>query len=201
MKQVFILLSLILCITGCTPVKLPVKHQYTLSLCPYKTTHRTPLNVALFISKPEAMAGYQTSQMLYVNSRFSVEPFAKNGWDSPPADMLYPLLVKRFQDSRAFRAITSSPYADKADYRLDTQLIELYQDFLAKQSTQKFTAKITITRVADNKVLASRLIKHQIPCHQNTPYGGVVAANKATSIFIEEALDFVTRQVQNDKGS
>lgn len=187
--------------TGCSPVKNQIANQYTLSLQHTQAIPRKSMSAALLISKPEALAGYRTEQMLYVKKPFTLEPFAKNAWSSPPAEMLYPLLVQRFQESHAFRAITSSPYADKADYRLDTQLLELQQDFLSKQSAIQFTAKITITRIADNKVLASRLVQERIPCKTNTPYGGVVATNQAASLFVSQALDFVIRQVQNDNAS
>ncbi|MDF1647009.1 MAG: ABC-type transport auxiliary lipoprotein family protein [Legionellaceae bacterium] len=195
------LLSLLLITTGCSPVKKTVTNQYNLTLLPYAARHHAHTPYALLISKPEAMAGYRTEQMLYVKQRFTLLPFAKNAWSNPPADMLYPLLVQRFQDSHAFRAITSSPYADKADYRLDTQLIALHQDFLSNKSILKFTAKITVTRISDNRVLASRLLTQNVPCKTNTPYAGVVAANQASSAFVEKTLDFVIRQVQNDKGS
>ncbi|MCH9756274.1 MAG: ABC-type transport auxiliary lipoprotein family protein [Gammaproteobacteria bacterium] len=188
-------------LTSCTPVKTPVTNQYTLTLSQHKIRHHTPMHYALLISKPEAMSGYRTEQMLYVNHQFTLQPFAKNAWTNPPADMLYPLLVQGFQDSHAFRAITSSPYADKADYRLDTQLIELNQNFLSKKSMVHFVAKITVIRVSDNHVIASRLITHHIPCLKNTPYGGVVAANQASNLFIRDALNFVIKQVRNDRGS
>ncbi|MDF1677670.1 MAG: ABC-type transport auxiliary lipoprotein family protein [Legionellaceae bacterium] len=197
----FILLSLLLLETGCGPVKTSAANQYTLTPSSQFKKHRAHMPYALLISKPDAMAGYRTNQMLYVKERFKLEPFAKNAWSNPPADMLYPLLVERFQGSHAFRAITSSPYADKADYRLDTQLVELNQSFLSKQSAVQLVTKVTLTRVSDNRVLASRLLTQHIPCKTNTPYGGVVAANQAANIFAEKTLDFVIRQIQYDKGS
>ena len=131
----FGLISLTLITNSCTPIKTAAVNQYTLTLDHHKAHHKKTMPYAILISKPEAMAGYRTEQMLYVKKPFSLLPFAKNTWSNPPADMLYPLLVERFQDSHAFRAITSSPYADKTDYRLDTQLISLHQSFLSKQST------------------------------------------------------------------
>ncbi len=196
----FSLCFVLLCASSCTPIKSTINNQYTLTLTQPKAYQKVHLPYALLITKPEAMAGYRTEQMLYIKKRFSLSPFAKNAWSNPPADMLYPLLVQRFQDSHAFRAISSSPYADKADYRLDTQLIELHQNFLSKKSTLRFVAKITVTRIHDNRVLASRLLEQNIPCSSNTPYGGVIAANQASSIFVNKALDFVIQQVRADKG-
>ena len=173
-------------------------HQYTLeSTCASKIKHKR-LPYTLLISKPEAMAGYQTEQMLYVTKPFTLEPFAKNAWVSPPAAMLYPVLVKHIQNSHTFRAVSSTPFADKTDYRLDTQLITLNQNFLSKQSTLNFAAKIAITRVADNHVLASKLIVKHIPCSSNTPLGGVIAANQASSIFSEDALVFAIKHIERD---
>ncbi len=195
--QLALILLCILSLTSCGPVKPTITNKYTLNLIPSKV-HRAKVPDALLISKPEAMAGYRTEQMLYVNKQFSLAPFAKNAWSNPPADMLYPLLVERFQESHAFRAISSSPYADKADYRLDTQLLTLNQNFLKKPSQLHFTAKITLTRIKDNHVLGSRLMNYHIPCRSNTPYGGVVAANQAATRFTTEALDFVLSAVRKD---
>ncbi len=189
-----------LMLSSCSPIKTPVIHQYTLTIPAYKhkqTTHKR-LNSTLLISKPEAMAGYQTDQMLYVNTPFTLEPFAKNAWTSPPAAMLYPVLVQYIQDSHVFRAITSSPFADKTDYRLDTQLIALNQNFLSQPSILNFTVKLALTRVSDNHVLASQLITKHIPCSSNTPLGGVVAANQASTAFAEDALAFVITHIQRD---
>ncbi len=194
------LFSLLLLTTSCGPIKKPINHQYTLTLERHKAHSHARTHSTLLITKPEAMAGYRTEQMLYVKQPFAREPFAKNAWSNPPADMLYPLLVQRFQDSHAFRAITSSPYADKADYRLDTQLIDLYQDFLPKQSIMRLLAKVTLTRVSDNHIVASHLIAQNIPCPANTPHGGVISANRAASLFVEKVLDFVAKEVQLDKG-
>jgi len=191
------LLATFMMLSGCGPVKTPITHQYTLNMPDKKTTNKH-LPYTLLISKPEAMAGYQTEQMLYVKTPFTLEPFAKNAWVSPPADMLYPLLVKHIQASHAFRAITSAPFADKTDYRLDTQLITLNQNFLSKQSTLNFAAKIALTRVSDNHVIASRLIIKQLPCSKNTPLGGVIAANQASAAFTEDTLAFVIQQIQRD---
>lgn len=196
-RSIGLLFSLIL-LSGCSPVKTLVIHQYTLeNTYDKKTTHKH-LDYTLLISKPEAMAGYQTDQMLYVKTPFTLEPFAKNAWVSPPASMLYPVLVKHIQNSHVFRAVSSTPFADKTDYRLDTQLITFNQNFLAKQSTLNFTAKIAITRVADNHVLASQLVVKHISCPSNTPLGGVIAANQASSEFAEDTLVFAMTHIQRD---
>lgn len=184
---------------GCSPVKTPVTNDYQLSAYSSKQYVKKSRPVTLLVSAPEAVAGYQTEQMLYVNKPFQLEPFVKNAWSSPPADMIYPLLVQSMQRSGYFYAVASSPYNSAlADYRLDTQLLSLEQNFLKKPSVIDFSAKIVLTRVDNSKVLASRIISLQIPCSTDTPYGGVVAANKATQQFTAKATDFVITHIKRD---
>ncbi len=142
------------------------------------------------------MAGHQTDQMLYVKKPYQIEAFVKNEWVSPPAEMLYPLLVQSLQRSGYFYAVASSLYNVEADYRLDTQLLNLEQNFLKKPSAMDVTVKIVLTRVADNKVIASRIISQHIACPMDTPYGGVIAANKATLQLTATVTNFVISNIQ-----
>ena len=180
------ILSIILVTTlflGCSAIKLPVSNEYQLSAFSSKQYATKPQSVTLLVTAPEAVAGYQTEQMLYVNKPFQLEAFTQNAWSNPPADMLFPLLVQSMQRTGFFYAVASSPYNSQADYRLDTQLLALKQSFLQKPSLLEFSVKIVLTRVEDSKVIASRIISKQIPCSADTPYGGVVAANKASEQF------------------
>lgn len=195
----FIILSAgVFSLLGCSPVKTPISNQYQLNSYSVKKFVSKPSSRTLLVTAPEAVAGYQTEQMLYTNKPYQLEAFAKNAWSNPPADMLYPLLVQSIQRTGYFEAVASSPYSAKADYRLDTQLLSLEQNFLKKPSVIQFSAKIVLTRTDDSKVVASRIISEQIPCTADTPYGGVVAANKATQRFTAIAADFVVSNVKRN---
>lgn len=182
---------------SCSALKTPLSNQYQLSTFGIMQKASKPLPITLLVSAPEAMAGYQTEQMLYINKPFKVQAFAKNSWTSPPAEMLYPLLVQSVQNTGFFYAVASSPYSAQADYRLDTQLLTLQQNFLTKPSVLEFSAKIVLTKLNDSKVVASRLITLKIPCPSDTPYGGVLAANQASKKFTEEAVHFVIAHVRH----
>ena len=156
------------------------------------------IHLSLLISQPDAIAGYQTEQMMYTNKPFELTNFAHSAWISSPANMLYPLIIQSLQKSHYFFAIASGPDADKTDYRLDTQLFELQQNFLTKPSMVQLVAKVVITHIPDNRVVSSRIITQSVPCPQDTPYGGVIAANKATMAFTAALSDFVVEQVKRD---
>lgn len=183
---------------GCSPVKLPVTNEFQLSSYSAKQFVSSPRQVTLLITTPDAVAAYQTDQMLYIQKPFQIEAFAKNAWISPPADMLYPLLVQSLQRTGYFYAIASSPYNEKTDYRLDTQLLTLDQSFIKKPSVIEFAVKLVLTRTDDNKVIASRIFSQQIPCPTDTPYGGVIAANRASYQFTATAADFVISHIKRD---
>ncbi|ABQ55479.1 transport system, auxiliary component [Legionella pneumophila str. Corby] len=183
---------------SCSPVKVPVTNEYQLTAYSTKQLTRKPRPITIQVTVPEAVAGYQTEEMLYMKKPFKLEPFVKNAWTSPPADMLFPLLVQSLQSSGYFYAVTSSPYSEEADYRLDTQLLKLEQNFIKKPSVLEFSAKIVLTHISDNQIIGSRIVSLQIPCSQDTPYGGVIAANQATFRFTATATDFVVSHIKRD---
>ena len=183
-------------LTACSPVKTAVSNQYKLEAFSSQVLSKQKTNISLLVSQPEAMAGNQTEQMRYIQKPFELESFVHNAWISSPASMLYPLMVQSLQRTGYFYAVASGPYVDKADYRLDTQIISLQQSFLRKPSVEEFVVKAMLTHVEDNRIIASRIFRQQITCPVDTPYGGVLAANKATQAFTAELSAFVINNIK-----
>ena len=177
---------------------MPVTNQYQISGYSNKQLVSHPSPNTLLVTSPEAVAGYQTEAMLYVKKPYQLETFTKNAWVDPPASMLYPLLVQSIQRTGYFRAVSSSPYTQGADYRLDTQLLNLEQNFLKKPSSLELSLKLVLTRVSDNKIIASRIINQNLPCLMDTPYGGVLAANKASLLSTEAVARFVVSSIKGN---
>ena len=196
--RLFTCLIALVALSACAPIKLPATNQYKLeSFSTKKEITRAPRR-SLLISQPEAMAGYQTEQMLYVKKPFQLASFAESAWIGTPANMLYPLLIQTLQNSQAFTAVASSPFADNVDYRLDTQLLTMQQNFLTKPSEFELMIKVVITRVANNQVLASRILTEHVSCPADTPYGGVIAGNQATINITQRINDFIIRKIRDD---
>ncbi|STY29793.1 ABC transporter auxiliary component [Legionella wadsworthii] len=202
MKKLTVLMVLGLCtvmLSACSPVKISVKNQYQLSAYSTKKVSKIPMPITLLVTAPDAAAGYQTDQMLYIKKPFELEPFVKNAWVNSPADMLYPLIIQSLQSTNLFKAVTSNAYTLGANYRLDTQLLALQQNFLKKPSVLEFSVKVVLTHVSDNKVLGSKIFNLKIPCPSDTPYGGVIAANKATQIFTGDLAIFVVSHIGHEQ--
>jgi cholesterol transport system auxiliary component len=195
----YIVLSLgIGALLGCA-VSVPASDEYQLSAFSAKQYTSKPRHITVLVTQPEAAASYQTQQMLYVNKPFQLGTFTKNAWKSPPADMLYPLMIQSLQRTGYFYAVTSSPHNEAADYRLDTQLLKLEQNFLSKPSVIEFSAKIVFTHIDDNRVLGSQIINYRIPCAQDTPYGGVLAANQASERYTAAVDKFIISLLNRDQ--
>lgn len=189
-------LSLLL---ACSPIKPAVTNQYKLDSYSEKRLAGEFTRRSILITPPEAVTGYQTDQMLYIRKPFELASFANNSWIGPPADMIFPLIVQSVQRSGYFRAVSSSPNAEPTDYRLDTQLIELQQNFLKTPSVIMLTAKVILTNVQDSRIVASKMIQQQVRCPAESPYGGVIAANIATRQLTAELSNFIVNQVKLDK--
>ncbi|MBA3537411.1 MAG: hypothetical protein H0T84_12520 [Tatlockia sp.] len=198
-KLIFLaLIGVELLLAACSPIKTVISNKYKLDSYSNQRLGHGFSKHSILITMPEAMAGYQDPDMLFVRKPFELTSFAKNAWVDQPASMLLPLIAQSLQSSGYFYAVTSSANSDHTDYRLDTQLIELEQNFLKRPSQIDFAAKVVLTHVSDNRVIASRLIKEHINCPVDTPYGGVIAANRATKLFTAQVSDFVVTQVKQD---
>lgn len=189
-KRIILLLAC-LSLAACGAVKTPISNHYQLTQYSKKAYKAQPRKRSILVTLPDAMAGYDTEQMLYVKKPYELSVFANNAWSSPPAEMLYPLIVESLQSSGYFYAVASSVYAQMTDYRVDTQLIRLQQNFMAKPSVLEMAVKVVVAKVEDNQVLGSRLFKVAIKTPQDSPLGGVVAANQATEQITGQITAFV----------
>ncbi len=198
-KKIALGLCALFLVAGCGPVKLPVTNQYKLESYARPKQPVARSTSSILVSMPEALAGYQTEQMHYVAKPFELSSFAHNDWISPPANMLYPLILQSLQASGYFYAVVSGPYVSSAEYRLDTQLISLQQNFLVRPSVMELVVKTMLTHIGDNRVLTTHTFSEHVACPQDTPYGGVIAANRASQNLTAKLSYFVIKQIVRDR--
>ncbi len=185
---------------GCS-IKYPPVNLYRLEQFSEKHHAKSTRSLSIIIAQPEAAEGYRSQQMSYVNKPLALNYFVHNAWTSAPAKMLSPLLQQSLQTTGYFHAIVTPPYSGLTDYRLDTQLLELQQNFLYHPSVVQLVVKIVLTRLNNDHVIASKIIKQQVNCPEETPYGGVIAANLAVKAFTGIATDFILKNVEFDQKS
>ena len=193
--QFFLLSSLLLLVSACSPVKKQITNQYQLTQFSAKRFAKAPTRATILVSVPLATSGYQTEEMLYIKQPYELSPFAHNAWVAQPASMLFPLIFQSLQYSNYFKAVSSTPYAEETDYRIDTQLIELHQNFLKNPSVLQMTVKVVLSDLKRNRVLGSRIFHQDIRCRQNNPRAGVEATNQAARLLTAKITAFAIQLI------
>lgn len=195
---IILILTMQVLLSACA-IKVPVQHYYKLNAHSCKRISDKPTSTSILVTHPTAVSGYQTEKMRYIIKPFELSSYANNAWVGTPAALMFPLMTQSLQYSGYFSAVSASPYADQTNYRLDTQLIELHQNFLSKPSVVELAIKAVLSNSDKNRVVASRLFTLKVPCPQETFYGGVVAANRAANLFTLQLTDFVINHIKKDR--
>lgn len=194
-RILWIFLSFTILLTGCMPVKTIETNQYKLNAYTVKRHAERRSQRTILITETDAASAYQSKQMLYMKQSFAINSFAHHAWISPPAEMIFPLIIQSVQSSGYFRAVIGKSTEEPTDFRLNTELIELEQNFLQKPSTLQLSLKADLADIRDSRIIASKVFRYTVRCPYDTPYGGVIAANQATKQFTADLLLFMRRQM------
>lgn len=184
-------------VTACGPIATKPLNTYTISsLKKYVKSSRPRTQLTLLVSNPIAAPGYQTSAMIYMQTPFELESFANNRWVAPPAQMLLPMIVRAMRNTSYFAAVASPPFSGITNFRVDTELVKLQQEFLLPTSLIRLVVQVSLINNVSNRVVASRQFEVVIPTTENNPYGGVLAINKGAAIVCRKIAQFVIRRAR-----
>ena len=144
----------------------------------------------LVVNPPRAAAGFDSQRIIYVREAHKLEYFARSEWVDTPARMLAPLIVSAIERSGGFRAVVPTPSAAAGDMKLDTEIIQLQQNFAGPNSRVQFTLRAYLVDSVTRSVLARREFDETVAAASEDPYGGVVAANRAVQLVLEQLARF-----------
>lgn len=202
MRATALLWTLLAALLGCSPLRLetPTPALYALGSQPAvggeaRAIPQQPAVAAdgmptLVISLPRAAAGYDSQRMIYLRQPYELQYFARSQWVDTPARMLQPLIAAAVGRSGKFRAVVPMPASVAGDYRLETELLQLQQEFLSRPSRVRLSLRATITEMATRRVVAWRQFDALVPATTDDPYGGVVATNRAVDEVLEQLAAF-----------
>ena len=194
----------VMLVSGCAALRpettpgAPVLYSLDNALKP--AAARTLLSTAaptLLVSTPRAAAGFDSARIIYVREAHKLEYFAHSEWVDTPARMLAPLLVAAVENSDAFRAVVHAPSSASGDLRLDTEILQLQQEFAGGTSRVRFVLRAYLVEDASRRILASREFEALAAAPSADPYGGVVAANQAVRSVLEKLAAFCADAVGN----
>lgn len=144
----------------------------------------------LVVNLPHAAAGYDSQRIIYLRQPYELQYFAQSQWADTPARMLQPLIAAAVERSGKFRAVVLIPASATGDFRLETEVLRLQQEFLSRPSRVRLSLRATITDMTTRRVVAWRQFDAQVPAASDDPYGGVIAANQAVRDVLEQLATF-----------
>lgn len=153
---------------------------------------------ALLVTVPLSAPGYATARMAYTQQDHRVDYFATHRWADTPARMLSPLLARALQTSGLFKAAVESPAPIDAQLRLESEVLELRQVFRAGDSKIQLRLKANLFDLANSRLVASQVFSVSEPAPTRDPYGGVIAANRATDRIFQEIVAFLADELAGD---
>ncbi len=192
-NKLMIILLCGLSLTSCSmfsPVAADDTSTYMLTTIPSSIPKHPRRAGTLLVMTPDTQPAYNTNRMAYTTKKYQLSYFGRNQWAETPAQMLLPLIVQSLQNTEYYRAVAAAPYMGKAEYLLTTQIIKLQQNFLHKPPTIEFYLRAQLTHLTNNQVVATKQFAMVTPLHENTPYGGVLAANEATGKLLASLTNF-----------
>ncbi len=182
--------SLIL-LMGCSPIKVAPLSTYVLEEGHTKKhIVQTQTNWTLLVSQPVSNPGYRSSAMRYVVKPYTLQSFADNRWVAPPGSMLGLIIAHTLARRGYFHAVAYPPFVGFSDYRLETRLVKLQQEFLLPVSQVRLVVQVVLLNNHQHRVLATRRFSVLVPAPANNPVGGVRASNQATALISQRIGDF-----------
>ena len=168
-----------------------VVHTYVLQPAPQIVRASAPCDDTLLVSPPRALTGHDSRRMLYTEQPYELRHFVYNEWSDRPAVMLEPLIVQAMESTGRFRAVVGISNGIMPDFRLDTRIVGMYQDFSTDPSLARVTLRFQLIDLDERTVLATSLFEEVEPAPSDDPYGGVIAINVALTRVLERAAQFV----------
>ena len=145
-----------------------------------------PTCPTLLLSSPRAAPGYAGARMAYMQEPHRIDYFADHRWADSPARMLEPNLMRALETSGLFQAVVRAPTSAKFDLRLDTEVVKLVQVFDSNGSRVELVLRISLLDKQKQRVLVSEVLQVSEPASEQTPYGGVKAANRAVDRLMQD---------------
>lgn len=144
----------------------------------------------LLVTVPQARSDLDTPRMAYRRQDFDIRYFARSRWADTPPQLLLTGLAEALAQSGRFAAVLRAGSPAAPDLRLDTELLDFSQDFRARPSEFSLRLRVQLVDLAGRRVVAGRIFEARHAAPEESPYGGVQAANAAWQALLPELVDY-----------
>jgi cholesterol transport system auxiliary component len=177
-----------------SPVQSEAASEYVVNSVPDSVSKKRHGRYTLFVPQPESSPMLNSTAMVYVIKPYQMNYFSKNRWAVPPSQMLQPLIVETLQKTNYFRAVGGAGAVGNYNFILNTQIIEFQQEFFKNSSVMSVRLRAQIIKTSTNQIVASKEFNVVELAPQYSPYGGVIAANRATSKMLSQLAKWCLSQ-------
>jgi cholesterol transport system auxiliary component len=188
-----------LALTACSlgPIKTPPVAQYFLQPLDIhmKYAYHRGRPKTILMASIQSAPGYQTNAMHYVITPYQLQSFSTHTWISPPAKLWQPLLETALSHAQV-GIIVHTPTPANTDYRLDIRLDKFEQNFQKPQSVFVMQATVTLQNIHTGYVTGAKTFDVTLPAQKNTPYAGVLAANRVVSEMDKDIVAYLERLIR-----
>lgn len=153
----------------------------------------------IVVTPPRAAPGFDTPRFAYVPRSNEISYYANSRWAEAPPEMLEPLLIQALEATGEFHAVVKSSSPVPGDLRLDTEIIHLQQEFLAKPSRLRFTVRAQVLDLKQRRVLATRTFDVVEEAPGDNAYGGATAAEAAAGKVLRQVAALAAEQAAGEK--
>jgi len=199
MKHLLILLVGLFLLSACSvfsPIKTETTTSYLINTTPQPLTARASHRLNLLVTQPEADSIYNTTGIAYTTKPHQIGYFVKSTWAEVPTQMLHPLIIQTLRKTHFFHRVGTLSSVGHYDYLLNTQLIQLQQDYSQLPPAAYLILNAEIVKASTNQVIASHeFVIHEM-IRQNSTYSGVIATNRATAIILNQLAVFCLKTLQ-----
>lgn len=148
---------------------------------------------SVLVSPMRAHPGFDTPRMAYRRESNQIAYYANNRWIEAPARMLTPLVIQALEASNAFSAVVQAPGSVHTALRLDTELVNLSQDFEVQPSHMQLVLRAQLVDTQAQTILASRTFAARTSAASEDARGGVTAANQMLPGMLTQLADWVAQ--------
>ena len=150
----------------------------------------TTAGLTLIVNATRAAPGYDTALIAYQRRTHEIEYFVSSRWVEPPAQMLAPMIARAIQHSAAFAAVVRAPTSASGEFRLDTELVLLRQEFTGVPSVVRLSLHAVLIDSTTRRVVGSRDFEVSVISASEDAQGGVMAANNAVQQLLPLLVAF-----------
>jgi cholesterol transport system auxiliary component len=164
---------------------------------PAETKH--PSAGTLVVSTPRARPGFDSPRMAYVRRPYTLDFYARSRWVDAPPRLLAPLIAACLVQTGRFAAVALGPTSVAADWRLDTDIEYLQQEFTKSPSQFRVGLRVQLVDLRTGTITGQRYFERAEAAPSDDPYGGVRAANRAVGATLQEVARWTVSETRGTR--